>query len=290
MNRSTFVHAAILATAASTLSAPATAAAGGVTRARDQIIRSRPRQELAGTTPLRMDFTVVEIGDGLYDYRFTLTIDNHDESWEPGQSWGWVVFADAQSADSPLPDFVGDPDDLPIGPWDTYTTSMGYHNGPTLWYVLDEWEPAAEGESLSWSGTSSYYTEELIFSTLVGSGALANFEPMSFLGTGCDLEIDASDYVEVIAPDSPFSFRFDLVNGCAEEATFDAVTMQVSGALSLSKTLFQGARVYLGAESNVGSGAALYVPPGSSGEYEVELRVMRDGAVLDTDAFHVMVE
>ncbi|MAE70049.1 MAG: hypothetical protein CME06_06225 [Gemmatimonadetes bacterium] len=263
--------------------------AAQVTRAEDQVIRSRARQAMAAT-PLRMDFTVTELGDGLYDYEFVLKLDNHDSSWEPGQSWGWVIAADAQESDSPLADFVGDPADLPIGPWDTYTVSMGYHNGPTLWHVLDEWSPVEEGDLLTWSGISSHYTEELLFSTLVGNGELATFEPMHFMGSGCELDIAASDHADSAPPGSQFAFRFDVSNGCDEEGTFDAIMLEVTGSIGMSRALYHGADVILGTASTVGSVASLSVPPSAEGEYTVKISVERDGVAIATDQFHLLIE
>jgi hypothetical protein len=121
-------------------------------------------------SPLSMDYWVVDIGGGLYEYDFTLVLDNHDSSWAPGQGWDWLIFGDQMDAPSPIDDFVGDPGDLPIGPWTFYTTSWGSHNGPTL--LSSAWIPTAVGESLNWSGTSANLVTapDMLFSTLVTSG------------------------------------------------------------------------------------------------------------------------
>ncbi|MES9938386.1 MAG: PEP-CTERM sorting domain-containing protein, partial [Sedimenticola sp.] len=81
----------------------------------------------------------------------------------------------------PLTDFIGDSDDLPIGPYTSYSYSSGGHNGPTLGHVLDYWIPTSIGDYLSWSGTSTANLTqgELLFSTLAGTlngGVAANFE------------------------------------------------------------------------------------------------------------------
>jgi hypothetical protein len=126
----------------------------------------------ADAVPLRLDYRVTDIGGGLFDYEFELVLDNNDHSWAPGQGWGWLIFGDAFLAPSPLENFVGDPSDLPIGPWTYYSTSGGGHNGPTLGYVGDFWIPSAVGDSLTWSGTSTANLSqgELLFSTLWGTG------------------------------------------------------------------------------------------------------------------------
>ena len=44
-------------------------------------------------SPLDLSYSVSLGSDGLYDYNFTLTLDNHDGSWIAGQGWGWITFA-----------------------------------------------------------------------------------------------------------------------------------------------------------------------------------------------------
>jgi hypothetical protein len=123
----------------------------------------------AHATPLALSYEISDLGGGLYDYEFELVMDNNDGSWSAGQTWNWLIFGDRLSGLSPLTNFVGDPNDLPIGPWSYYTSSSGGHNGPTL---LDNtfkgWMPTFVGQSLSWSGTSSAYLGQgaLLFSTL----------------------------------------------------------------------------------------------------------------------------
>ena len=130
----------------------------------------------AGATPILLEYSVADIGGGLFDYEFTVTLDNNDNSWAPGQMWDWLTFGDQQEGASPLADFVGDPSDLPIGPWTSYSFSSGFHNGPTLLAFPDPgWIPGSVGESLSWSGTSTANLGqgELLWSTLItGGGAI----------------------------------------------------------------------------------------------------------------------
>ena len=119
-------------------------------------------------SPLRLDYSVTDLGGGLYDYNFDLVLDNNDSSWTSGNGWGWIVFGDANLASSPLTDFVGDPSDLPIGPYTLYATTGGLHNGPTLDPRLSIWTPSAIGDLLSWSGTSTADLAQgsLLFSTI----------------------------------------------------------------------------------------------------------------------------
>src|SRR3954468_23283108 len=75
----------------------------------------------AMATPLTMNFCVQDAGGGQYMYTFTLTLDNHDGTWSPGQGFGWIIFGDAQyPGPSQLDPFNGDPGSLPIGPWTSY--------------------------------------------------------------------------------------------------------------------------------------------------------------------------
>ena len=109
----------------------------------------------ARATPLRLDYIVTNIGGGLFDYEFFLTVDNNDNTYAAGQGWRWLIFGDIQNAPTNLTNFVGDPGDLPIGPWTFYGTTSGGHNGPNLGFVLDFWIPTGICDSLFWSGTST---------------------------------------------------------------------------------------------------------------------------------------
>lgn len=125
----------------------------------------------AQATPLRLDYTIQDLGGGSFDYEFFLTVDNNDGTFVAGQGWRWLIFGDVQSAPTNLTSFVGDPLDLPIGPWTFYTSSSGGHNGPTLGPVLDYWVPTGIGDSLFWSGTSTANLPEgsLDWSTIAGT-------------------------------------------------------------------------------------------------------------------------
>ena len=131
----------------------------------------------ATATPLRMDYAVTDLG-GVYDYEFWLTLENDDHSWTYGNGWAWVIIGDAQQTSSPLYDWAGDNGDFPVGPWTYWTSSSGYHNGPTLGYVLDYWIPENVGETLYFSGTSSVllHEGEMLWSSIVTTGGASTVE------------------------------------------------------------------------------------------------------------------
>jgi hypothetical protein len=130
-------------------------------------------------SPLRLEYSVTDLGGGLYDYEFDLVLDNNDSNWASGQEWGWLIFGDDPS-ESPLTDFVGDTSYLPVGPWTYYGFTSGSHNGPTFGPAMSFWVPSSVGETLSWSGTSTADLAQgaLLFSTLNSSsyGVCADFE------------------------------------------------------------------------------------------------------------------
>jgi hypothetical protein len=135
----------------------------------------------ANASPLRLDYCIRAMGGGMYEYTFTLTLDNNDGTWQPGNGWGWFIFGDVQGHSSPLRDFTMDPSQFPIGPWTSLGGTSGGHNGPSFNPVLDAyWTPSAVGESLSWTGTSATFVEDgqLFFSSInnTGGAATPNFE------------------------------------------------------------------------------------------------------------------
>ena len=247
----------------------------------------------SSTSPLRMDYSIEDIGGGLYDYTFTVTLDNNDGSWAAGQSWGWLIFGDAESVETPLTNFVGDPDDLPIGPWDGYTTSGGFHNGPTLNYVLDCWQPTSVGESLSWSGTSDAdLSDELLWSCIYSCGGSPNrpdFTPAYLVSAG-GLEVVLSNYPASVEPGTALAFRADAVNSGDAAAGFDNAEMVVTGPASLTKTLYSGGDIMVPAGNSVGTTISLNVPPGAPvGSYHVEVSIYDDGEMISGDGFDVDV-
>ena len=105
--------------------------------------------------PLTLYYTYTDQGDGTYFYEFTLVVENNDGTYQNGQEFGWLIFGDAQSSNSPFMDFQMDPSQFPIGPWTDLTSSGGYHNGPTFSLVLDRWVPAGVGDYLYWNGVAA---------------------------------------------------------------------------------------------------------------------------------------
>jgi len=123
----------------------------------------------ARATPFTLDYSVSSIGGGLFDYQFTLVLDNHDSSWVAGQDFNWIIFGDQSAAASPLTDFVLTVPDSVFG-FAGFNTSSGFHNGPTL--INDTgWTPTAIGNQLTWEGTSTANLGQgqLLWSNLAGA-------------------------------------------------------------------------------------------------------------------------
>jgi hypothetical protein len=148
----------------------------------------------AGASPLTMTFCVENLPNAQYRYTFTLTLDNHDNTWHPGNGFGigGIVFADSPNGPAVLDDFVVDVASFPIGPWTSYSPISGGHNGtnllPIAWsqppYNIIYWTPTAIGQTLTWRGTSSHLTMQLQWSALFATaGFPVNFASMN--GTVC---------------------------------------------------------------------------------------------------------
>lgn len=137
----------------------------------------------AAATPLAMSYSIADAGPGSYLYSFTLTLDNHDGTWTPGDNYNWIVFGDDPVGPTPLTDYVATSN--LVGPFFANYVTFGAHVGPTL-IAFDPdvyqagWIPAGVGDTLNWSGTSSAYLGqgELLFSNVMGKDFhhLANFE------------------------------------------------------------------------------------------------------------------
>lgn len=147
------------------------------------------------STPLTLDYSITPSG-GLFDYQFTLTLDNNDASWTPGQTWNWIIFGD-RSPGYPSPSgFCPNSSECPQNalftppPGFTATSSEGYSQGPTLAYGGDVagpgWQPSGVGDAITWSYTSQYNLgATLTFSSLVTTGGaqLFEFEPGHLIAT-----------------------------------------------------------------------------------------------------------
>jgi hypothetical protein len=122
-----------------------------------------------------MEYSVTDLGAGSFQYDFSLILNNNDGTWYTGEGFNLIIFGDnPHSTAFSLTNWVGNPADLPVGPFTSYTTtgSSGEppeadHNGPSFlkWdapYVPFPdnpenagWVPTNIGDSLHWSGTSS---------------------------------------------------------------------------------------------------------------------------------------
>jgi hypothetical protein len=83
-------------------------------------------------TPLRLEYTTANIGGGLFEYQFELSVDNNDGSFVAGQGWRGLIFGDQLGAPSLIADFAMT---SPVpAPWETLgaTASLTSHNGPTF--------------------------------------------------------------------------------------------------------------------------------------------------------------
>lgn len=145
----------------------------------------------AHATPLTLNYTKTALDGGLFQYDFSLVLDNHDGSWSAGQQWDWIVFGDTDEVGT-YKSFNTKPTWCDSGhfSWNPLEQSAlitgnyiscGGHNGATLAIVeqgviLPGWMPAAVGEVLNFSGTSNidFLEHELHWSALiVGGGAAA---------------------------------------------------------------------------------------------------------------------
>ena len=153
-------------------------------------------EQAAYADPLALDYTVSATGTAYeYHYDFKLLLDNHDNSWRPGERWGWLVFGDVPSVftsgtPSPLDAFVGESYG-PGNPFDSIGLSHGGHNGPNLAPVQVSrayvyWAPTAVGQYFTWSGDApNILTSGLKFSTLLydSNEPFANFDTAHYLGS-----------------------------------------------------------------------------------------------------------
>lgn len=134
-------------------------------------------------TPLRLEYSVTDLGGGLYHYQFKFINDNNDGTWVAGQTFRWFVFGDAPSGmTSPLLNFVGDTSSFVDSPYTSFGTTGGVHNGPDLQTVLTDWIPTHVGDSFWFSGTSTANLGQglLAWSNNTGGssnpGVIGNFE------------------------------------------------------------------------------------------------------------------
>jgi hypothetical protein len=128
----------------------------------------------AQAASLNLNYSIENLTDGWYNYVFQLKVDNTDNSYVPGQAWGWSIFGDDPTlnvgGEGTLINWVGDLSKS--SPWiASFSTSGGGHNGPTLYSgnsISTLWTPSDVNDYLYWSGksTAKLSQGELLFSTL----------------------------------------------------------------------------------------------------------------------------
>ena len=133
--------------------------------------------------PMTLSYTITDLGapSGTYKYDFTLTLDNHDGTWSPGQKFDYLSFSNETSGSGPFGQF---------GDWSwtgtptiaSPTFSMGTANGPTLDFCDagincstsfkdGAYGPQTIGERLVFAGLSSTFIDAgLLWSMLKRSG------------------------------------------------------------------------------------------------------------------------
>jgi hypothetical protein len=131
-------------------------------------------------SPFTLSYSVTDVGSN-FQYNFDLTLDNHDNSWNPGSAYDWFVVGDALSSPSSFSEGGNFFTSVPPG-W-LGNSSGGAHNGPTLFspsFLNPGYVPAAVGDSILFTGLSSTFlgAGDLLWSNLsFSNGAIgANFE------------------------------------------------------------------------------------------------------------------
>ncbi|UYV13590.1 MAG: hypothetical protein NCW75_04725 [Phycisphaera sp.] len=148
---------------------------------------------------LDLEYAVSDIGGGIYEYRFFLS---PDDGWEPGMGWAHVVFGIGAPWPT-LTDWFGDPDSLPVGPWDDYASSAGADWAAySFWPVTTHWIPASGDETLVWKGTAAVDLEqgELLFGTrfvTVGGAAAIDRAVADRIDFVCDPDLDGDGELNV---------------------------------------------------------------------------------------------
>lgn len=140
--------------------------------------------------PMTMYYQVTDLGGGVYQYDFTVHVDNNDSSFQQGQGWPWMIFGDAPSpGPSPLTAWSIASGQWPVGPWTSMSSSSGGHNGPTFQPVLTHWIPNGIGDAIHWRGTSTsdLAQGQLLWSTIsthLNGAVPANFTVATRLDAG----------------------------------------------------------------------------------------------------------
>lgn len=184
---------------------------------------------------LELEYAVSDIGGGRYEYRFFLS---PDEGWEPGMGWAFLVYGIGDMRPT-LTDWIGDPDSLPVGPWDDYSASAGSDwSAYSFWPVTTYWSPASGDEILTWKGTSEADLEqgELLFGTrfvTIGGAAPIDRQVADRIEYSCTPDLDGDgtlsvfDFLAFINLFNAQDPRADL-DGDGDFTVFDFIAFQTA--------------------------------------------------------------
>jgi len=114
--------------------------------------------------------------------------------------------------------------------------------------------------------------------------------PGSTTAAWCDLDVVLEDVPLTVEVGTPLVFDASAEIECCRSLTFDRATMDVSGPVETSFTLYGGAPIVVASESSAGATITRNVPPGAPlGFYTVTITVFRALEEVSSDSFDLEV-
>jgi hypothetical protein len=198
-------------------------------------------------SPLFLNYTVTPSG-GVFIYQFTLTLDNSDGSWIPGENFNWIDFGTFSilggTPSSPLASFGVYGQELPIGPFN-YTMSSG-PQGEYVPTLLDNsnilhggWIPTAVGDELTWSGPANV---DLPIGDLYWSYLIADGQP--FPGLGPNQSPRYESFIAGTHMLAPADQQIEILISTPEPSTVLLLGAGLLGLIAVRPKLVQTNRAY----------------------------------------------